>query len=515
MDKTININLGGTLFSIDEDAYRILRDYLQSIDSKFRNAPGGNETIEDIESRIAEIFISKKGVAGVISRENVEEMITIIGKPEDFGQTESSGTYTEYSSYTGSSRRMYRNPDDSIIAGVCGGIGTYLNTDPVWMRIIFTFFAIFGIGFFVYLALWIALPSAVTDQQKKEMYGAEAYRLRMQSGNPYTRPNQTTSRIGNAFNEVFRAVGRVCFIFVRIFLIIFGTCIVLSGFLFLATFIMIFLFKFPGAFSTDIDGASISYIPDFLRYVVTPAFAPWITALITIIVTIPLLALIYGGIRLIFWFRVRDGFVWLGAFILWTVSVAVLSVMLFNEGVSFAENARTSSQQSFTLTSDTLFISAGKSIDSLDYDNEIIIPDDEYSVFVSDKRQEISLGTRMNIMPGEGKELNVGVIRHSSGRNRSDAMEKAESIKYDYAFSNDTLYLDEYCTIPRGKKWSFDRLRVDVNIPVGKIVYLDKVIDRHYHSNDYYSDYPERDRRFWVMTEEGLEPATPEKGDKQ
>lgn len=84
MDKTININLGGTLFQIDEEAYKILRDYLQSLDMKFRHIPGGNETIEDIESRIAEIFQSQKGTAGIISIENVVDMIRIIGKPEDF-----------------------------------------------------------------------------------------------------------------------------------------------------------------------------------------------------------------------------------------------------------------------------------------------------------------------------------------------------------------------------------------------------------------------------------------------
>ena len=61
MDKTININLAGTLFQIDEEAYRILRDYLQAINNRFRNVQGGDETIEDIESRIAEIFQSQKG----------------------------------------------------------------------------------------------------------------------------------------------------------------------------------------------------------------------------------------------------------------------------------------------------------------------------------------------------------------------------------------------------------------------------------------------------------------------
>ena len=71
MDKTININLGGTLFQIEEEAYKMLKNYLQSIDMKFRNTPGGNETIEDIEIRIAEIFQSQKGTAGIISTENV------------------------------------------------------------------------------------------------------------------------------------------------------------------------------------------------------------------------------------------------------------------------------------------------------------------------------------------------------------------------------------------------------------------------------------------------------------
>jgi hypothetical protein len=88
MDKTININLGGTLFHIDEEAYRILKDYLQAISRKFQNVPGGNETIDDIESRIAEIFFSQKSTAGVINRINVEDMIHIIGRPEDFGQME-------------------------------------------------------------------------------------------------------------------------------------------------------------------------------------------------------------------------------------------------------------------------------------------------------------------------------------------------------------------------------------------------------------------------------------------
>ena len=71
MDKTININLGGSMFQIEEDAFRTLRDYLQAINERLRNVEGGLETIEDIESRIAEIFQSQKSMAGVLSMENV------------------------------------------------------------------------------------------------------------------------------------------------------------------------------------------------------------------------------------------------------------------------------------------------------------------------------------------------------------------------------------------------------------------------------------------------------------
>ena len=164
MDKTININIAGTLFQIDEEAFRFLRDYLQAINNRFRNVQGGHETIEDIESRIAEIFQSQKGLAGVVTKENVEAMISIIGKPEDFDHIEPE---TEAPVYISEKRRLYRNPDDTIISGVCSGLGAYLDTDPVLFRILFVITAMFGLGLFIYIALWIALPSSQNRFSKK------------------------------------------------------------------------------------------------------------------------------------------------------------------------------------------------------------------------------------------------------------------------------------------------------------------------------------------------------------
>ena len=503
MDKTININLGGTLFQIDEEAYRILRDYLQSIDLKFRNVPGGNETIEDIESRIAEIFQSQKGLAGVIMREDVEAMIAIIGKPEDFGQTESTGTADE-SAYI-HKRKMYRNPDDTIIGGVCGGIGAYMNTDPVWIRILFVVSVFFFlIGFFVYLALWLVIPSAVTESQKKQMYGF-AYDPAGTSAKDKLPRYTTTSDVGNAFNEVFRAIGKVLYILVRVLLIITGIALVVAGFVTLLAFIMVFIFKYPGAFSTDVVGFNLSYLPDFLNYIVTPKMVPLIKTLIVLVVSLPLLTIIYGGVRMIFWFRARDGFIWLTGLVLWVMCTAALSIILFNEGVSFGESERASSQEYFNVVPDTLFIRSDRKISDLRVDNEISVPDEEYNVFISDEKKEVYIRTHLYISSNDDNSAKVKIMKRSSGRNKLDALERAERLQYNYKISGKTLYLDEYFTIPANTKWSFDFVAITVNIPEGTVIYMDKTTEGLLHSIDDDDFVTDSKNRYWLMTDDGLD----------
>jgi len=508
MDKTININLGGILFQIDEEAYKMLRDYLQAIDRKFRNAPGGNETIEDIESRIAEIFRSQKGTAGIISKENVDSMISVIGRPEDFDQ---EGGNENSNSYTSTPRKLYRNPDDRVIGGVCGGIGAYALTDPVWFRLLFIVFALgFGLGLLVYLALWIALPSADSPARKREMYGSGASQIRSQEGELAPR-YQTTSRIGNAFNEVFRALGKVLFIFARFILIIFGTALVMTGFMALLTFIMVFIFQYPGAFSTDIEGLNLSYLPDFLNYVVSPAAAPWIKGLIPLVVCIPFLAMIYGGIRLIFWFRARDGYVWLAALVIWVMSLAALSIIMFNEGVSFAENEKTTTTEYFNSVPDTLFIVTGRKMEQLEAENEISVPDNEYKVLIDDNKKEVYVRAHLMIQTDENNSASVKITKRSSGRNRLDAVENAERLLYGFNISDKKLTIDEFCVIPSGSKWSFDEIFLTVYAPAGTVIYMDRTAESMFHSwhdDDYVTDSR---YRFWKMTEDGLdyiEPAT-------
>ena len=500
MEKTININLGGILFQIDEDAYKILRDYLSSLDSKLGKMPGGSETLEDIESRIAEIFQSQKGTAGVISIENVVDMIKIIGKPEDFDETETGQSDIPGKRSSGG-RKLFRNPDNRVVSGVCGGLGAYINTDPVWLRILFVIFTFFfAIGLFVYIALWIALPLADTPPRKRDMYGTG-----LNMAHPDSRKSNGINKVASAFDVIFKGLGKFLFIAARVILIIFGVSLVLTGFLGLLTFVMVTLFNYPGAFSTDVTGISISYMPDLLNYIISPSLVPWVKALIAFVVAIPLLALIYAGVRLIFWFRARDGYIWLTALVFWVMSCAALSIVLFNEGIGFTEKGRTTYKEYFNTSPDTLYVRSGALISDLTVDKEIVLPDEDEVIYINDEKKEVYFKTNVNISPSENNRTWFEIRKTSAGRSRIDAERKSERLRYNARINGKTLYLDEFFTIPSGTKWSFDFVSVRVYVPAGTVIYMDTATEERFHSR-YDSDFLNNtDPRFWMMTEDGLE----------
>ena len=132
MKKTLTVNLGGTVFHIDEDAYRLLDNYLCNLKLHFRSQKGAEEIVDDIENRISELFLEKINAGSqVITLTDVEEIITRVGKPEDFGtetedeeeKVDSTNSGNAKTSYTYTShRRLYRNPDDKILGGELSGL---------------------------------------------------------------------------------------------------------------------------------------------------------------------------------------------------------------------------------------------------------------------------------------------------------------------------------------------------------------------------------------------------------
>jgi phage shock protein PspC (stress-responsive transcriptional regulator) len=510
MDKSVKINLAGTLFQVDEEAYHLLRDYLQAINARLKNVAGGNETIDDIEARISEIFQNQQGNTGTISKENVGEMIGIIGKPEDFDINESPGSFQPRPS---SKRRLYRNPDDSIISGVCGGLGAYLGFDPVWLRLIFILFTFsFGIGLFVYLALWIALPSATSDLRKRELYG-DAYHSEAYKKNQATNAGRNTSGsgLGDAFNEIFRAIWKVCFIILRIFSIVFGVLLVLTGFMAMIAFIMILFFKNPAFFSSAING-NLFYLPDLLDFIVNPSLTPWICFLFFMAIILPLLAIIYWGIKMIFWFRSRDGIISLAGLVLWVLSVTALSIILAGEGLSFAEHGRMVSTEVIENAPKTVYILTDHKVSDLKYDREVELPDDSYFIYSNNETKELSIRVKLRLYTSDDNTARLEVVKSSGGRSRADASKNAESLVYNYSIKNDTIMLDEYFSLPRDKKWTADEVRIRLWVPEGTQLYFDNASENihagYVHVNDSHIDYPEPwdlGGCYWTITGHGLE----------
>lgn len=175
MKTTVTINLGGFIFHIDDDAYQILHSYLLAIERQFANETDSKEIISDIESRLAELFTETLGnKKDVISKDDVAKVISIMGEPHDFSVEDEQENQTKRKNMTSyqTTKRLYRDPENRILGGVCGGLGAYFNSDPLLFRILFViiFFGL-GSGLIIYIILWIAIPEARTTAQKLEMRG--------------------------------------------------------------------------------------------------------------------------------------------------------------------------------------------------------------------------------------------------------------------------------------------------------------------------------------------------------
>lgn len=173
MKKTLSINIRGIVFNIDDDAYEMLNSYLAEISRHYKNQVGKEDIMSDIENRIVELLqlkLSEK--KQVITKTDIEEVIRTLGWPSDFEkELEEEATSYSYRSQKGP-KRLFRDPDNRMVGGVCSGLGAYFNLDPVWFRLLFVLAVVFaGSGILVYIILWVVLPPARTITDRMEMRG--------------------------------------------------------------------------------------------------------------------------------------------------------------------------------------------------------------------------------------------------------------------------------------------------------------------------------------------------------
>lgn len=212
MKKTLNINLAGYPFTIDDDAYQLLKDYLDTIRYAFDTKADTGEIAADIESRIAELLIEHEyGGVRIVSFEEISNVIERIGKPSEFIEVEESFSYineneeeikTEerrttpppyepYRNYGNvAKKKLFRDPQNAMLGGVCSGLAFYLNIDVTIVRLltVVLFFLSATTVAIAYIILWIVVPEATTPYDRMQMMGE----------------NPTVENIGKTVTENFQ-----------------------------------------------------------------------------------------------------------------------------------------------------------------------------------------------------------------------------------------------------------------------------------------------------------------------
>ena len=180
MKKTFNINLGGIVFHIDEDAYELLDKYLSNLRIHFSKEEGAEEIVHDMELRISELFNERLNERKqVITLTDVEEIIGQMGKPEEMTD-DTTQNDPIYNKEEKAPKRLFRDPDNKVVGGVCSGIASYFGWDATILRILLIILSlpIIGDGMFVvkgiflfYIIAWIIIPEAKTATEKLSMKG--------------------------------------------------------------------------------------------------------------------------------------------------------------------------------------------------------------------------------------------------------------------------------------------------------------------------------------------------------
>ena len=229
MKKTLTVNLGGTVFHIDDDAYRLLDNYLNNLKMHFSKESGVDEIVDDIERRISELFVEKLSTGlSVITMTDVEEVIARMGKPEEMetereGSSHGAESQSSNTSYGPVHRRLYRNPDDKLLGGVVSGMAAYMGWDVTLLRLLLLVVLVCGVGTLipVYIVCWLIIPEASTAAEKLSMRGeavtvenigktvTDGFERVTNSVNDYmksTRPRTLLQKMGDALVFVFGVV---------------------------------------------------------------------------------------------------------------------------------------------------------------------------------------------------------------------------------------------------------------------------------------------------------------------
>ncbi len=489
MNKTLSVNIGGYIFNIEEDAYNQLRDYLDSISSYFVGHEGSDEIISDIESRIAELFNERLGTdRQVVIKTDVEQVMLIMGKPEQYAEAEEdepSGA-TSSKTKTGDNRKFYRDTDNSILGGVCAGFSHYLGWDPLILRASFILLLFTSIGIPLYIVLWILIPAAITTAEKLKMKGEKinveniSKKINEEMDNVKNKfSSNGKNEASSAMNKLIEGLGEFFSFLASILRIVIGVFFLGAGVAMLIGFVVVI-----GGFSTGIPGSpelSLSFLQDYIFF--NPHMLTISIIAAILLVVAPFLYFIYLGVRLLL--RIQPpvkgvGIILLGMFILGGI---LASIAVINQVKEYNSDEQISIRQpQIEFESDTIYIKTAEDYlwhnqfnnRNLNPWERVKIVDDE--IFFSNPH--------FRIRPSENEHIVFEVDYESSGASTTAAFNHAEEITYNYELSGNVLTLDPFYSSPRDVKYRNQQVEFTLRIPEGKTVIMDesslRVINGYY-----------------------------------
>ncbi|GAB4384271.1 MAG: PspC domain-containing protein [Salibacteraceae bacterium] len=518
MKKTVSVNLGGRVFVLDEDAYASLNNYIESIASVFDGQEGKDEIIGDIELRIGELLSAlMDGKRTVATAEDVEEIIRIMGQPEDFADDAFENQHPPKTKI----KRLFRDPDDKILGGVCSGIGHYLGIDPVWLRFAFVIALVFfGTGVLFYLILWLVIPEAKTTADKLMMRGKpvnvanigkffqqELSNIGDRLGKTEAFSGINKTRATTFLNNLFVALGSFLKIVARIILVMLGAFLVLTGIVGLLSFGGIFIglsplilgfetFLVPGI---DIMDAGEVFITNGLLFIFT-------VLALGLVLALPFLAFLYLGTRIIFR-KFRIPYLMLSLSLLWIAGVAMLLSSLLFLAIDFVDEERLTENYDLPISAsknDTLYI--GTLDSDTFYGWEDCLPNCA-SFYVSDGDVIAMADVELSARPALQSRPKLQVVRVGRGHNEKTARARASGITFSFEIDSNRVFIDRFFKVDKNDGWRAQSLEYIFYLPVGTVLWLsntsEALLSENYKLHNALP--PGVDGHYWRMTRQGLE----------
>lgn len=528
MNKTVNINLAGIFFHIDEDAYIKLQRYLEAIKRSFTDSQGRSEIIADIEARIAELFAERmKHDKQVIGNKEVEEVITIMGQPEDYlVDDEIFEDQPKQQTKSSSSKKLFRDTDNSYIGGVASGLGHYLGLDAIWVRLIWILFAIGSGGTFIliYILFWVLVPEAITTADKLTMTGepVNISNIEKKIKDGFENVSQTVSdtvknvdfqkqgnRIKSSSKTFFDTIGDIIMFFFKVFAKFIGLMLVITGAMGIFS-LLIGLLSFGS--SSFFNPWWMDY-PDVLNTTGVPIWL-W-SVFIFLAVGIPFFIVLYLGLKILINNLKSIGkvakFTLLG---LWIMSIIALITIGVKQATDLALETSTVKKHELALNSnDTISIKmVASSIErnnghsNRHYDVNMH-RDNGFSIKYNEVNEKVIFSKNVQITMRSTKDsvAYLEIVRESKGKNYIEAKERAEKINYAFHVENNQLFLSNFLLVDYDDKFRDQNIEVIIYLPEGVIVKMHentKSYLNHYKSNDNIVSYNEADHILKVLEDE-------------